>query len=167
MRYGAGGAGGGVPRPPPVPNVSPFGSTTRLRRPMGAPFLTGCRVTVTSSPNLNDVRAQPSRVMSVGLLTSTAQLRTSPVSSFASNFKKQCGLAQIHSVTLPLSVYSFVVSKLAAPWCAATDTPKRTMTARKTVKNVCFKKAALRPHTIGRAPADGKYKVQRSKFKVS
>src|SRR5712691_113468 len=88
MRYGAGGAGGGVPRPPPVPNVSPFGSTTRLRRPTGAPFLTGCSVTVTSSPNLNDVRAQPSRVMSVGLLTSTAQFRTPPVSSLASNFRK-------------------------------------------------------------------------------
>src|SRR5258708_3717422 len=137
--YGAGGGGGAGPRPPPpVPNVSPFASTTRLRRPSGAPFFTGCNVTVTSSPNLNDDLAQPSRVMSVGLLTSTAQLRTSPVSSFASNFRKQCGLAQIHSVTLPFSVYSFVVSKLAAPWWAATDTPRRTTAPRTTPENVCL-----------------------------
>src|SRR5215831_3410492 len=114
--YCAGGGGGGAPRPP-LPNVWPFGSTTLRNRPTGAPLFTGCRVTVTSSPNLNDVRAQPRRVMSVGLLTSTAQLRTLPVSSFASNFRKQCGFAQIHSVTVPLSESSRDVSKLAPPWC--------------------------------------------------
>src|SRR5262252_6974606 len=112
--YGCAAGGGGAPRPP-VPSVEPFGSTTLLSRPTGAPLFTGCSVTVTSSPNLNDVRAQPRRVMSVGLLTSTAQFRTPPVSSFASNFRKQCGFAQIHSVTVPLSVSSLVVSKLAAP----------------------------------------------------
>src|SRR5207249_9770788 len=107
----AGAAGGG----PPVPNVWPLGSTTFRIRPTGAPLLTGWSVTVTSSPALNEVRAHPRLVMSVGLLTSTAQFRTLPVSSFASNFRKQCGLAQIHSVTVPLSVSSLDVSKLAAP----------------------------------------------------
>src|SRR5580700_4358580 len=85
----AGTAGGGAP---PVPNVWPLGRTTLLRRPTGAPLFTGCKVTVTASPALNEVRAQPSLVMSVGLLTSTAQFRTAPVSSLASNFRKQWGL---------------------------------------------------------------------------
>jgi hypothetical protein len=53
--------------------------------------------------------------MSVGLLTSTAQFRTVFVSSLASNFRKQCGFAQIHSVTVPFKMSSLVVSKLAAP----------------------------------------------------
>src|SRR4051794_6243583 len=69
----------------PVPRVCPLGRTTFLTRPTGAPPLTGCRVTVTSSPALNEVRAQPRLDMSVGLLTSTAQLRTVLVSSLASN----------------------------------------------------------------------------------
>ena len=84
-------------------------------RPTGAPLLTGCSVTVTASPVLKDSRAQPLRDMSVGLPVSTTQLRTVPVSSLASNFRKQCGFAQIHSVTVPCRVSSLVVSKLAAP----------------------------------------------------
>src|SRR6185369_16304429 len=57
-------------------------------------------------------------VISGGFDVSTVQLRTVPVSSFASNFKKQCGFAHSHSVTVPFSVISFSVSKLAVPWCA-------------------------------------------------
>src|SRR4029077_8365152 len=116
--WAAGAGAGGAP----VPSVCPPGRITLLRRPTGAPPLTGCRVTVTSSPALNDVRAHPRAVMSVGLLTSTAQFRTVPVSSLASNFRKQWGFAQIHSVTGPFNVSSLVVSKLAAPWCATSGT---------------------------------------------
>src|SRR6266581_890034 len=72
--------------------------TCRMR-PIGWPFLTGSIVTVTSSPALNDVRDHPRGVIDVGLCVSTAQFRTVPVSSFVSNFRKQCGLLQIHSVT--------------------------------------------------------------------
>src|SRR5713226_5655094 len=134
--YLAGGGGGG----PPAVNVWPLGRITFRMRPTGAPLLTGCSATVTSSPALNDVRAQPRFVMSVGLLTSAAQFRTEPVSSFASNFRKQWGLAQIHSVTVPFSVSSFVVSKLAAPWCAnsGTEATRRPTAPRKTPKNVSF-----------------------------
>src|SRR5262245_12272142 len=64
---------------------------------------------------------QPRCVIAVGFCVSSAQLRTPPVSSIASIFRKQCGLAQIHSVTVPLSVTCFDVSKLALPWCATTD----------------------------------------------
>jgi hypothetical protein len=62
-RYLADGGGAGAPT---ALNVSPFGRTTRRIRPTGAPLLTGCNVTVTASPALNEVRAQPRRLMSVG-----------------------------------------------------------------------------------------------------
>src|SRR6266571_4420967 len=153
----SGGSGGGGP---PADNVWPLGRITFLMRPTGAPLLTGCSATVTSSPALNDVRAQPRFVMSVGLLTSAAQFRTEPVSSFASNFRKQWGLAQIHSVTVPFKVSSFVVSKLAAPWCATsgTEATRRPTAPRKTPKNLFVTGASVsetadRPHhrELGRA----------------
>src|SRR5204863_2486329 len=75
--YCAAAAGAG----PFAPSELPSGSVTVFRRPIGAPFFTGCRLTVTLSPTLNELRAHPRLVMSVGLLTSTAQLRTVPVSS--------------------------------------------------------------------------------------
>src|ERR1044071_2091466 len=134
--YGVAGTGAG----PPALSALPSGSVTVRSRPIGAPFFTGCRLTVTMSPTLNEDRAQPRLVMSVGLLTSTAQLRTVPVSSIASNFRKQCGLAQIHSVTVPFSVRSFVVSKLAVPWCARTgaESRKSPNAAQITPKRVAF-----------------------------
>src|SRR5712691_678844 len=143
--YRAGGGGGGGGGGAPADSVWPLGRITCLMRPTGAPFLTGCSATVTSSPALNDVRAQPRFVMSVGLLTSAAQFRTEPVSSFASNFRKQWGLAQIHSVTVPFKVSSFVVSKLAAPWCATsgTEATRRPTAPRKTPKNLSFTGASV------------------------
>src|SRR6185369_2340024 len=64
-------------------------------------------------------------VISGGFDVSTVQLRTVPVSSFASNFRKQCGFAQSHSVTVPFSVISLSVSKLAVPWCAKNKKRKK------------------------------------------
>src|SRR6476660_2683444 len=96
-------------------SFSPLGRTTVSSRPIGWLFLTGSSVTVTSSPALNDVRDHPRCVIVVGVCVSTAQLRTFPVSSFASNWRKQWGLLQIHSVTVPFSVISLPVSRAAAP----------------------------------------------------
>jgi hypothetical protein len=42
-------------------------------------------------------------------------MRAVPLSSLTSTFKKQCGLAQSYSVTVPFNVSVFSVSKLAAP----------------------------------------------------
>ena len=87
-------------------SVSPFASRTLTILPTGAPFFTGCNATVTGSPALKEVRRQPRDDMVVGFCVSTLQLRTAPVSSFASNFRKQCGLDQTHSVTVPFNVIS-------------------------------------------------------------
>src|SRR4030095_14975724 len=139
----AGGAAAGAG--PMAVKELPSGSTTLRSRPMGAPFFTGCRLTVTTSPTLNERRAQPRLVMSVGLLTSTAQFRTVPVSSIASNFRKQCGLAQIQSVTVPFSVKSLLVSKLAVPGCAATGAVIRTTTTKMNTapEHLAFTEASL------------------------
>src|SRR5262245_22179928 len=140
-------AGGGAAAGagPIAVNVLPSGSTTLRSRPIGAPFFTGCRLTVTTSPTLNEERAQPRLVMSVGLLTSTAQFRTVPVSSIASNFRKQWGLAQIQSVTVPFSVKSLLVSKLAVPWCAATGAVIRAMSPKMNTarEHLAFTEASL------------------------
>src|SRR6185503_11956201 len=106
---------------PAATSVWLLGSSTVNIRPTGAPFFTGSSVTVTASPGLNARRAKPRDSIVTGFCVSTAQFRMVPVSSFASNFRKQCGLAQIHSVTTPLSVISLPVSNVAAPWCATTD----------------------------------------------
>src|ERR1700681_4243967 len=82
----------GMVPPPPDENTCPLASTTALsplKRPTGKPFLAGMRVTVTSSPDLNEFLAQPFLVMSGGLLASTIQCLTSPLSSFSSNFSQQ------------------------------------------------------------------------------
>src|SRR6266850_926070 len=121
----------------------PLGRTTVRSRPIGAPFLTGSNVTVTSSPALNDVRDHPRCVIAVGFCVSTAQFRTVPVSSFASNCRKQCGLLQIHSVTVPLTVTSLPVSSAAAPWWAMSGTDSsRTSAAITTPRNI-FRTAML------------------------
>ena len=96
-------------------SVCPFGRRTLRIRPTASPFLTGSNLTVTSSPALNALLDHPRAVIATGFWVSTTQFRTAPVSSLASNFRKQCGLAQIHSVTTPLSVISFPVSNVAAP----------------------------------------------------
>src|SRR5213593_4004655 len=93
----------------------PLGRMTCRIRPTGWPFLTGSMVTVTSSPALNDDRDHPRPVIVVGPCVSTDQFRTPPVSSFALNFRKQCGLLQIHSVTVPFNVISLPVSSAAVP----------------------------------------------------
>src|SRR3954471_1122167 len=56
--------------------------------------------------------------MSVGLPSSRFHTVATPLASFTSTFRKQCGLAQSHSVTLPLTVTSLALSKLAPPWWA-------------------------------------------------
>src|SRR5580700_5522056 len=90
--------------------IWPLARTTCSTRPIGRPFLTGSSVTVTSSPGLKDCLLQPRLTMSDGLLASTAQCTTLPLSSFTSNLRKQCGLAQNHSVTVPFKASFFVVS---------------------------------------------------------
>src|SRR5512145_2284737 len=90
-------------------------------RPTGAPLLTGVMVTVTTSPGLNDVRRYPAPVILVGLPVSRFQFLTEPESSLASSFKKQCGFAHSHSVSVPFNVTVFSLSKLAAPGCATTN----------------------------------------------
>src|SRR5216683_8328332 len=99
-------------------------------RPIGWPFLTGMKVTVTSSPGLNECLLQPRLTMSDGLLASVTQCTTVLLSSFASNFRKQWGFAQNHSVTVAFTVIFFDVSYAAAPWCAntGTETVKRPRT---------------------------------------
>src|SRR5581483_8155461 len=52
------------------------------------------------------------------LCASTTHCTVCPFSSLTSNLKKQCGLAQNHSTTVPLRVSFFEVSNDAAPWCA-------------------------------------------------
>src|SRR5262245_23729670 len=74
-------------------------------------------------------------VISGGFEVSTVQLRTVPVSSFASNFRKQCGFAHSHSVTVPFSVISLSVSKLAVPWCAKNKNRRKL--------------SVIRPHLTG------------------
>jgi hypothetical protein len=88
------------------------------KRPIGRPFLAWIRVMVISSPGLNESRAQACLAISCGLLVSTTQWVSSPLSSFASNFRKQCGLAQSHSVTFPDTVTVLSLSYDAFPWCA-------------------------------------------------
>src|SRR5438094_248569 len=58
----------------------------------------------TPSPALNDVRAKPLAVISVGFCVSTAQCCTVPSSPVTSNFRKQCGFVQTHCVTVPFNV---------------------------------------------------------------
>src|ERR1051326_1570725 len=65
--------------------------------------------------------------MAGGLLPSATQCTTLPLSSFASNCKKQWGLAQNHSVTVPFMVTRLSESKAAFPWCAQTGATNTRM----------------------------------------
>src|ERR1700693_6377417 len=60
--------------------------------------------------------------MSGGLLASATQCATWPLSSLTSNSRRQWGLAQNHSVTVPFKVTFFPASNAALPWCAASGT---------------------------------------------
>src|SRR5580700_2699071 len=88
------------------------------RRPIGLPSRTGITVTVTSSPGFNVSLLHPLLIMSGGLLVSTTQCSTSPLSFLESNFRKQWGLAQNHCVTVAFIVSFLSVLNAAAPWCA-------------------------------------------------
>src|SRR5438445_13709155 len=57
-----------------------------------------------------------------GLLVSTTQCLISPSVVFSSNLRKQCGLAQTHSVTAPFTVTVLSVLNSAFPWCASWET---------------------------------------------
>ena len=109
--YGAGAAGCALA----ATSVRPSGRVTLSIRATGAPFFAGSTMTVTSSPALTIDRDRPRAVIETGFCVSATQFRTVPVSSIASNFRKQCGFAQIHSVTFPFSVTCFPVSNVAAP----------------------------------------------------
>ena len=50
-----------------------------------------------------------------GLLVSVVQVRRVPSGPLTSNLRKQCGLAQTHSVTTPSRTSVFPVSNVAAP----------------------------------------------------
>src|ERR1700756_3544457 len=91
------------------------------KRPMERSFLAGIMVRVTSSPGLNELRAQPCLAISCGLLVSTIQCVGSPLSFLPSIFRKQCGLAQSHSVTVPDTLTFLSVSYAAFPWCANSE----------------------------------------------
>src|SRR5439155_23698847 len=97
-------------------------------------------VTVTSSPALKVCLLHPRSIMSGPLVVSVTQLTTLPLSSFTSNFRKQWGLAQNHSVTVPLRVSLFPVSNAELPWCAndGTDTINTPRARARTVKNLTF-----------------------------
>jgi len=79
-------------------------------------------------------------LMSAGLLVSATQCTTPPLSSLTSNFRKQWGLAQNHSVTVPFRTSLFPVSNAELPWCANIGTDAiTTPTARaQTVENLSF-----------------------------
>src|ERR1700747_1929724 len=85
--------------------------------PPGLPFLSGRRLTVISSPGLNESLLQPFPIMLMGACASPTQCATSPLSA-TSNLRRQCGLAQNHSVTVPFTVTLFSVSNTALAWCA-------------------------------------------------
>src|SRR5712691_9144313 len=97
-------------------------------------------VTVTSSPALNVCLLHPRSIMSGPLVVSVTQLTTLPLSSFTSNFRKQWGLAQNHSVTVPFIVILFPVSNAELPWCAnsGTETIQTPTVRATTVRNLTF-----------------------------
>src|SRR5712691_123218 len=108
--------------------------------PTGRPVFTGRTVTVTSSPALKLLLVHPRFCMSGGLLASTTQCTSCPLSPLTSNCRNVCGFAQIHSVTMPFSTRRLAgsFSNAAAPWCAATgrDAIRRPATTAKSVTNV-------------------------------
>jgi hypothetical protein len=104
-----------------IENACPLASTTLrspLKRPIGAPFLACQSVTVTSSPGLKLFFAHPLLTISGGLSASMTQGCALASTFLTSTFKKQCGFAQSHSVTVPCIVTSFPLSYAAFPSCA-------------------------------------------------
>jgi hypothetical protein len=89
--------------------------------PTGLPLFTGRTTIVTTSPGLKELLLQPRLIMSGGLLVSVTHRTVLPSSPFTSNCRKQCGLAQNHSTTVPLKVSLFAgsFSNAATPWWAA------------------------------------------------
>src|SRR5438128_6886439 len=86
-------------------NSLPSGRTTLVTRPRLAPLLAiPSIVTVISSPTLNDLAVIPKLISVDGAFHSPIHCTTSPFSSLASNFRKEWGLVQRHSVTTPLMV---------------------------------------------------------------
>src|SRR5579863_6735151 len=84
-------------------------------------------------------RAQPCLAISCGLLVSTTQCVCSPLSPFASNFRKQCGLAHSHSVTLPDTVTVLSLSYDAFPWCAnSTVEMHKLIVTAKIIASLCL-----------------------------
>ena len=97
-------------------------------------------VRVTSSPGLNELRAQPSLAISCGLLVSTIQCVCSPLSFLPSIFRKQCGLAQSHSVTVPDTLTFLSVSYAAFPWCANSEVEimNKPIATAKIIASLCL-----------------------------
>jgi len=103
-------------------------------------FLAGIMVRVTSSPGLNELRAQPCLAISCGLLVSTIQCVGSPLSFLPSIFRKQCGLAQSHSVTVPDTLTFLLVSYAAFPWCANSEVEivRKPIATTKIIASLCL-----------------------------
>src|ERR1044071_8157902 len=85
-------------------STRPSGRTTLESVIRGAPDLAGWPVTVILSPNLNTSFLNPAPDSWCGLPNSAPQCSTFPLSSVTSKRRPQCGLVQIHSVTVPVSV---------------------------------------------------------------
>src|SRR6185295_75518 len=107
-----------APRPADAFRVEPSGNNTVIIRPANVPFFTGCMVTVTLSPVLNENLLQPPFTIVTGFCVSPIQCTALPSSPATSNCNKQCGFDHIQAVTVPFSVSVLAVSKAAAPWCA-------------------------------------------------
>src|ERR1700687_2256318 len=115
----------GSSRCTPLPLTLLSGSTrppasTRCRSSRrGAPDLAGCPVIVNLSPSLKVSLLKPASDRLCGLPSSAPQWTTSPLSSVTSNRRPQWGLAQNHSVTVPVSVTSLSLTYATpVPWCA-------------------------------------------------
>src|SRR5262245_62984857 len=61
-----------------------------------------------------------------GAWVSATQCVVSPLSVLTSKRSRQCGFAQNHSVTVPVSVSRFPRSKTAVAWCAASALERST-----------------------------------------
>ena len=85
------------------------------RNPIGLPFLAGMASISTSSPRLNVSLLQPIALIDTGFCDSITQCTTLPASSLTSTYTKQCGFAQIKSVTVPFTITDFVASYDALP----------------------------------------------------
>src|SRR4051794_34635527 len=101
--------------PPQALRTFPSANLTSSRCATGLPLLTGSTVIVTWSPGFSEVLLQPAFTMSGGLLVSAIQCTLLPSSPLTSYCRKQCGLAQNHSVTVPFMVSCLPTSNAALP----------------------------------------------------